>query len=178
MAASAGELLIFCNEAAEPTPIETDAVLKVSAFHQYAKRGYLSTSFCFAFLSLFKIFIFLLELRYYPLGIILGNTRLCSLLCYILLFICSAGRIGQYHHWHRRAKTAAKTEGRFIQMRPRPAVQLVPESLILLVVSMLLSGYGGSIGTALIFAGISLLLGMTVIAVILRAFAKKRKPAA
>ena len=108
LVSSDGKRQIFCNEDANPTPIETDAALEVDTIHRAAKKDYLPS--CLAFLAILLIE-FVSEFRYMrtdPIGVLSNNLSLIAGIDTILTILLLGFELGSYYLWYHRARAAAE----------------------------------------------------------------------
>ena len=108
LASSDGKRQIFYNEAADPTPIETDAALEVDTIHKAAKKDYLPS--CLAFLAIL-LMEFLSEFRFMstdPIAVLSNNFSLFAGIDTLLTLLMLGIELGSYYLWYHRARAAAE----------------------------------------------------------------------
>lgn len=167
LASSDGKRQIFYNEAADPTPIETDAALEVDTIHRAAKKDYLPS--CLAFLAMLLIE-FVAEFRYMctnPIGILSSNVSLLVGIDTIVTAVLLGIEIGSYFLWYHRARAAA--ERGVFQAPPsslarRLTLIFLTYTILSMVVWQTSSGKGSS-GTTLV--ALAMLAGIGLIAALL-----------
>lgn len=108
-AASCEKLQIFWNASADPVPLETDAVLSVSAIHSTAKKSYLPADFLLIAASLAKLVITFSN------GWPDSLPKVCTSVLWVLFFAYSLIDAVGYYGWYRRAKAAAALDGSFLE---------------------------------------------------------------
>ena len=109
LAASCGKMQIFWNGSPDPVPLETDAVLSVSAIHSMAKKSYLPTSGLLVAATLVKL------VTAFSKGWPNSLPNVCTLVLWVLLFAYSLMDVVGYYHWYRQAKAAAALDGSFLE---------------------------------------------------------------
>ena len=175
LVASNAQMQIFCNEEADPTPIETDAALEVAAIHASAKKSHLSSYYLLAGVGVMQAALFFWRFFSDPIGVLASNANLFSGMCWILMLTLSVVEIVGYHIWYNRAKSAAELDGGFVETRGHRNFQIVILCMMLLAFSLLLISYGGSKMTLIAVASIAVILGVTVIIVCASELMKKMK---
>ena len=108
LASSDGKRQIFYNEAADPTPIETDAALEVDTIHRAAKKDYLPS--CLALLAIL-LMEFVSEFRLLfsnPLLVLSNNASVIIGIDTIVTAILLGIELGAYFLWYHRARAAAE----------------------------------------------------------------------
>lgn len=112
--ASNSQMQIYCNEQADPTPIETDPVMELENIHRAAKKSFLPV---YGFLLAVVLLYMALEiwnLRQDPIGILASNTQLFAMLTTVVLAVMSVVEIAGYILWRRKALTAAREQEQFL----------------------------------------------------------------
>lgn len=175
LAASNAQMQIFYNEAPDPTPIETDAALEVSAIHAAAKKSHLASYYLLAGLGLLQAALFLSRFFSDPVSILASNANLFTGMCWLLLLTLSVVEITEYHTWHKRAKAAAALNGSFVETRSHQNIRLVILCMMLSAFAFLVVSYGGSQMTFIAFSAIAFVLGITAIVIGTSAWMKKKK---
>ena len=175
LAASNAQMQIFYNEAPNPTPIETDATLEVSAIHASAKKSHLSSYYLLAGVGVLQAALFFWRVFSDPIGVLASNANLFSGMCWMLMLALSVVEIVGYHTWHKRAKSAAELDGSFVETKGHRNFQIVILCMMLLAFAFLLISYGGSKMTLIAFASIAVVLGVTAIIVCTSELMKKMK---
>lgn len=175
LAAANAQMHIFYNEAADPTPIETDAGLEVAAIHASAKKSHLSSYYLLAGVGVLQAAFFFWRFFTDPIGILASNANLFSGMCWILMLALSVVEIVGYHNWYKRAKSAAELDGSFVETKGHRNIQIIILCMMLLAFAFLLISYGGSKMTLIALATIVVILGVTAIIVCTSALMKKMK---
>jgi len=174
-AASNAQMQIFYNEAETPTPIETDAVLEVSAIHASVKKSYLSAYYLLAGTGVLQAALFFWRLFLDPIGVLASNANLFSGLCWMLMLALSLTEIVGYFRWYKRAKSAAELDGSFVETRGHRNVQLAIVGMMLLALAFLLIAYGGNRITMVAVATGVVILGVTAFIVWMSELMKRMK---
>jgi len=175
LAASNAQMQIFYNEATDPTPIETDAALEVSAIHASAKKSHLSTYYLLAGVGVLQAALFFWRFLSDPIDILASNANLFSGMCWMLMLALSVMEIVGYHTWYRRAKTAAELDGSFVETKGHRNFQIIILCMMLLAFAFLLISYGGSKMTLIALASVAVILGITAIIICTSELMKKLK---
>ncbi len=131
LAASNAQMQIFYNEAANPTPIETDAELEVSSIHASAKKSYLPSLYLLTATGILQMCLYIFRLVVDPVRILTSNTELFTGLCWLSMLTISVTDLATYYRWLKRAKTAAQTDGSFVETNAHPRIKLAIIFLIL-----------------------------------------------
>ena len=163
LAASNAQMQIFYNEATDPTPIETDAALEVSAIHETARKSHLPGYYGLAGVGVLQAAFFIGRLISDPMGVVASNANLFSGLCWALMLIMSIVEIVSYYNWYRRAKAAADFDGSFVETKGHRNFQITIVCFMLLAFAFLLISYGGSTMTMIAFTTIAIILGIAAI---------------
>ena len=113
LAATNEQMQIFYNEAKDPVPIETDAVMEVTKIHRSAGKSFL-LPYGLLFLSfLVQVGMRIERMFYDPLNILEEDMDLLILFSWCLLAAYVLREIVRYFLWHRRAVRVAEAEGIF-----------------------------------------------------------------
>lgn len=174
LAASSAQMQIFYNEADNPTPIETDPALEVSAIHASAKKSHLFSYYLLAGVGLLQAALFFWRFFSDPVGVLASNADLVSGLCWMLMLALSVVEIVGYHTWYKKAKSAAEL-GSFVETKGHRNFQIVTLCIMLLALAFLLISYGGSKMTLIALATVAVILGITAIIVCTSELMKKMK---
>lgn len=175
LAASNAQMQIFYNEAADPTPIETDAVLEVSAIHASAKKSHLSSYYLLAGVGVLQAVLFFWRFFSDPISVLASNANLFSGMYWMLMLALSVVEIVRYHTWYKQAKSAAELDGSFVETKGHRNFQIVILCMMLLTFAFLLISYGGSKMTLIALATIAVILGTVAIIVCASELMKKMK---
>lgn len=181
LAASFGPMQVFCNEADDPVPIETDPAVEVDVIHRAMKRGMLpGYAVCLA-VSALSGGMFLSRLLDDPVSVLASPVHLCVGLYIALLLLLAATECGSYFLWHRRAVRAA-ARGEFWKTRGHRKFQFCCLAILLLgifynFVSILLAGDWERAVTELLIYGVYL-PGVVLLAYGVRAFLKRKQVSA
>lgn len=147
LAATNEQMQIFYNEAEEPVPIETDAVVEVEKIRRSAGKSFLLPYGMLLLLFLLQIGMRIERMRYNPLGILEDDTELLILFSWCLLGVYVFREIVGYFLWHRKAVRMAEAEGVFAPTKSVGKVwRIIPYAAVFCVVAgvALLGGNGMS----------------------------------
>lgn len=175
LAAASAQMQIFYNEEADPTPIETDAVLEVASIHASAKKSHLASYYLMTAVGVLQAGLFLWRLLSDPISVLSSNANLFTGVCWFLMLALSLVEIVGYHRWHRRAKKAAELDGSFVETKGHRNFQIIMLSFTVLAFAFLLISYGGNKMSLLALASVAFVLGVTVIIVGTSELMKKLK---
>ena len=117
LAARWGQMQIFYNESANPTPIETDAVTQVETIHRAMKKTMLPNHIAILVLCALQISLALWQLASDPTEFFSTPASLYMAPAWIFLALSTLLEIGSYCRWHRKAAIAAEDNGSFPTMR-------------------------------------------------------------
>ena len=117
--ASNAQLQIFCSEAENPVPIETDPMVELQNIHKAVKKSYLPGYYLMIAAATMNLI--LLGWRLYEnfTGTLANNANLFTILCWTVLFGMELTEILSYYLWRRKALRAAETDGSFVETRNR-----------------------------------------------------------
>ena len=124
LAASSGEMQIFCNDYPAPTPIETDPGLEVETIHKLAWRRLLLPWGLVLVMALFAVIGTLFSLWYTPLQTLSSGQELTLLCSGVLLLPESAVELWRYLDWESQARQAAQ-RGVFLETKSRWRSQII-----------------------------------------------------
>ena len=175
LAASNAQMQIFYNEAPNPTPIETDATLKVSAIHASAKKSHLSSYYLLAGMGILQASLFFWRFFSDPIGILANNVNLFFCMCWMLMLATSVVDIVGYHIWYKRAKSAAKLDGSFVETKGHRNFRIVMLCMMLLAFAFIPISYGRSKMTLIVLVSVVVVLSVTAIIVCTSKLMKKMK---
>lgn len=133
-----GPLQIFYNEADDPIPLETDALMEVRAIHASAKKNFLPSYFLLLFVALMQLATHIGQLTTFPITYLSQDTTLFNWFCTGCLLIVCLQEIGGYFLWYRKAKRAAEANGEFVATKGHRNFQLVLVGLLMAALVLLL----------------------------------------
>ena len=107
LAAANAQMHIFYNEQENPTPIETDPVLKIEAVHSAAQMSYLPTYFVFLLIAIVECVRFGLKLKADLIWNLSSTAYLFTSFAWLILLIHCTVELGGYFIWYARARKAA-----------------------------------------------------------------------
>lgn len=110
------QMQIFCNEAEDPVPIETEAGMEVEKIHRSAKKSFLLVYFLLLLSILTQVGSFVGQFRRDPIRVLSDNVLLLMMPGMAMLGVYVVREIVRYFLWYRRAKKAAE-EGIFAPTR-------------------------------------------------------------
>lgn len=116
LAAQAAQWQFFYNEAEDPIPMETDAMVRVENIHQAAKRGLLPQQGILAALAVIQILF--LVIRFFnenPVSFLTSSSNGMSAMCWLIVIFLGTYEIVNYLTWHRRAVELAEQDGTFLK---------------------------------------------------------------
>jgi len=175
LAASNVQMQIFYNEDAEPTPIETDAVLEIEAIHASMKKSYLSSSYLLAGCGVLQAILFFWRFSLDPISILASNNNLLTGVSWLLMLTIPTTGIISYFSWYRRAKTAAERDGSFVETKGHPRSKCVTLVLLILLFVFLLLSFADSRMALISVLIIAIIIGLTAIICGISKLMKKMK---
>lgn len=131
LAASNAQMQVFYNEAPDPVPVETDAVVQVENIHAAAKRSHLASHWMLGVLGVFQMIVWLVQLFENPVGLLADYGGLFRGLCWLTVLVLSAVELVCYYRWHRKAEELAKESGVLHPTRSHRGLQSVCLFLII-----------------------------------------------
>ena len=111
-----GQMQVFCNDAKEPTPIETDPVTQVETIYRAMKKNLLPTHSLMLALAIYQLIFNGYRMISDPVDFLSTTYLLASLPVWLLIFLAEINEILSCFGWHRKAKPAAEN-GVFIPVR-------------------------------------------------------------
>ena len=117
--ASNAQLQIFCTEAEDPVPIETDPVVELENIHKAVKKSFLPGYFLMLFCALLNLGLIAWRLHENFTGTLAHNANLFTIFCWISLAVMEIREIGAYYLWRRKALKAAALDGSFVETKNR-----------------------------------------------------------
>ena len=117
--ASNAQLQIFCSEAENPVPIETDPMVELQNIHKAVKKSYLPGYYLMIAAATMNLVLMGWRLYENFTGTLANNANLFTILCWTVLFGMELTEILSYYLWRRKALRAAETDGSFVETRNR-----------------------------------------------------------
>lgn len=136
LASANAQVQFFYNEAEDPVPIETDAVLEVENIHKAVKKRFLPQYFIELFLALYNIIFLTIHHFKSPIPFLASNADLLFYLCWIIVGALSLTEITGYFSWYRKAKKRAASENCFPEPKGKPEHMLFIVPLLLFGISV------------------------------------------
>ncbi len=115
--AEAAQMQIFYNEAPDPVPIETDALLEIESIHKGVKKQVLPSFIALAAVAVLNGATQISDFLKFPIVFLRSNLNLFVMLSILCLFLTVAVEIFSYFIWRARALKAARCDGSFIPTR-------------------------------------------------------------
>ena len=159
--AKRAQMQVYCSEADDPVPMETDAVTQVRTIHRAMKKNFLIGQAMFLLLALFQLGLFLRKLRTDPIDLLSSSSNLFTAVCWGMVMLLCLTELGAYFLWYRRAKAAAERDGSFVETRSRRGLQT--GALVLVVIALLLWLASLASSPQELFIGIAALLTMALL---------------
>lgn len=147
---SNGPMQVFCNEAEDPLPIETDPLTELAAIHATAKKNFLPSYIMLLFVVLMNIALQIGQLWTFPLSYLNQNTTIFNWLCQLCLLTMCCQEIFGYFLWYRKAKRAAAETDSFVETRGHRKSQLVLLTIVMAAFGWLLLTLWGDMATAFV----------------------------
>ena len=162
LAASNAQLQVFYNEAEDPVPIETDALMEVENIHKAAIKSYLTSYFLLLGCAVLQLSLMIYRLCVDFLGTLSSNANLFTMLCWLMLFAMEVTEISAYYLWRHRALKAAKLDGSFVATRNTRPLQSLCLAVILIGFCALLYSYHVELAVAILTC-VGLILSVTLL---------------
>ncbi len=149
--AEAAQMQIFYNEAADPVPIETDAMLEIESIHKGIKKQILPSFIALGIVAVLNGSTHISSIINSPISFFRNHLGVFVLLSVSLLFLMVAIELGSYFIWRARALKAAKRDGSFIPTRGNRILLCVLLYILLAAfVLLILSEWNSYISKALV----------------------------
>lgn len=133
LVATKAQMQIFCNEAEDPVPIETDAQLQLGVIQKAMKKNYISSTTALLFIGLLEVLFFLLMYSSNPLDFFTSSSALYSVFCWLIVMLICSMELITYFNWLDRAEKAARLDGSFIESHGHTYFQLFLSALVLVL---------------------------------------------
>ena len=117
--ASNAQLQIFCSEAENPVPIETDPMVELQNIHKAVKKSYLPGYYLMIAAATMNLVLMGWRLHDNFTGTLANNANIFTIVCWLALFGMELTEILSYYLWRRKALRAAETDGSFVETRNR-----------------------------------------------------------
>lgn len=126
------QMQVFCNEAEDPIPLETDPLLEIETIHKSAKKNFLSGHFILLALALFYCGSFVSTFMNDPITALSSNGQVLGTFAYLCVFTLCITELVTYFVWYSKAKRAAQM-GLFTDTPSTKAFQLTLLSVNLIL---------------------------------------------
>ena len=113
------QLQIFCTDAEDPVPIETDPVVELQNIHKAVKKSFLPGYFLMLICAMMNLCLMAWRLAENFTGTLAHNANLFTMFCWFVLAGMEIREIGSYYLWRRRALKAAQLDGSFVETKNR-----------------------------------------------------------
>lgn len=120
LASANGQVQFFYNEAENPVPIETDAVLEVENIHKATKKRFLPGYFIELILAVFNLIVHLTQCFRNPISYLSSWGPLLFLLCWGIIAVLALTELTGYFFWHKKAKKTAEESNCFKEPNAHP----------------------------------------------------------
>lgn len=162
--ASNAQLQIFCTEAEDPVPIETDPLVELQNIHKAVKKSFLPGYCMMLFCALLNLGLMAWRLAENFTGTLAHNANLFTIFCWISLAVMEIREIGSYYLWRRRALKAAQLDGSFVDTKNRNNALWIMLAVILGAYILMMTSLSARM---LYVVGISGILMVVAVALIL-----------
>lgn len=105
------QMQIYCSEAADPIPLETEESVRLEAVHRSMKRNFLPSNIFLLLLSLVMLGLFLRTLIVDPLRILESSANLFAGPLWLLMSVTLLVSLAHYGLWYRRSKRSTAQSG-------------------------------------------------------------------
>lgn len=170
---SNAQLQVFCTEAEDPVPIETDALVELNNIHRAVKKSFLP-AYC-VMLACAMMNLALMGWRLYDnfTATIASNANLYTMFCWLALFGMELTEILSYFLWRGKAMKAAKLDGSFVETKNRNLYMWLFLAVVTAGYIWLLSSLSPRIRVAMT-AGVAFILLMMVLMQLFTKWMKKQ----
>lgn len=110
LAASAGQMQVFCTAQEDPTPIDTDAAIQVESIHTSMKKTFLPSRGILLLLAVMQMIFLVLRIQSDPIGALSSSSNLLSSISWVVLIFLCLQEIFSYLRWYKKATLAAAEE--------------------------------------------------------------------
>ncbi len=165
-----GQIQVFSNEEADPTPIETDPVTQVNTIYRAMKKNLIPSHLMILALVLYQLIFNGYRLLTETVDFLSTPYLLASIPIWLLLLLAEINELITCFHWHRKAKPAAEN-GIFIPVKTNRFITftLLLSSLGIILVTLLLP----SALQAFSLVWIAVIIGIIVIANLAKRWLKR-----
>lgn len=183
LASTNGQVQFFYNEAEDPVPIETDAVLEVENIHRATKKRFLPGYVAELAIAVFNLVLQIILCIKHPVSYLSSPGSLVYALCWCIVSVLALTEITGYFFWHRRARKTAAEENRFREPHCHPEHMLFIIPTLFLGFGIYIAdriGEGLALSAALATGGILLLacaLSLLCFFGLMRLLKKRKLPA-
>lgn len=125
LAGEVGQMQVFYNESANPTPIETEAWVQVKNIHETAKKNIVLPFGLLLFISVMQTGMQIMNFRDEPLEWLSQGTNQGLMLLWFTLGVGYFLEIIYYFIWYWRAKGNAEREGVLLEARSKVVLRLL-----------------------------------------------------
>lgn len=115
LAGANAQMQIFYSQRENPTPIETDPVLEVETIHRAMKKGTLPSYWILVLSCVLQLYTLWLNLSNGLVRYLSSGMNLFLAVTWPALCIMAVGRLISYYIWRRKARTAARRDGVFLE---------------------------------------------------------------
>nr|WP_325186452.1 DUF2812 domain-containing protein [uncultured Oscillibacter sp.] len=105
------QMQIYCSEAADPIPLETEESVRLEAVHRSMKRNFLPSNILLLLLSLVMLGLFVRTLIVDPLRVLESNGSLFTGPLWLLVSVLLLVALTHYGLWYRRSKRSTAQGG-------------------------------------------------------------------
>lgn len=105
------QMQIYCSEAADPIPLETEESVRLEAVHRSMKRNFLPANVLLLLLSLVMLGLFVRTLIVDPLRVLENNGSLFTGPLWLLVSVLLLVALTHYGLWYRRSKRSTAQGG-------------------------------------------------------------------
>lgn len=144
IAANAAQMEIFYNEAENPIPIETDALVELDSIHKTAKKGFLPSYVLLLFVIILQGCTFTYTLIDNPLYILTRNSSLLTGFFWIIIALVCIIELGSYLRWYIKAKATAELDGSFLETHTNKTFQHIMLFVLALLIILWICSFASS----------------------------------
>lgn len=127
---AAGPMQVFCNEAENPIPIETDPELEVENLHRAVKKSYVMSYWMLLAIGILELAMMAAILAGDPIQFLASSSYLMGTFDWLMVILMSIAELIGYYSWRSRARRAAQ-DGVFLPSRGTAGLQKTCLALVL-----------------------------------------------
>lgn len=161
--ASSAQMQIFCNEAADPVPLETDPMAQIENIHTAMKKDFLKGQLIFIALAVWNLFLRFDQISRFPTVYLADNGTLFNCVTWLLVILICLSDIISYYHWRKKALILAEEQNQLLPTHSRVWLQRIIVFMAVSIVAVRLIGVDRTTRLVTIIFVIYMLLVMAAV---------------